>query len=162
VFQSKIAYFEKWFVEPLMNSMLESARRNANLQEVVKVIDEDTGVEEFLKISQADLVAKGKLVAMGARHFAGRAQLIQNLSALTSSGLYQDAEIRNHFSSKKMAELIEENLGLTKWDIYIPNVRISEQLEAAQLQQEAQLQLQEAAATPIDQEIDPQDVPPQQ
>lgn len=150
IFQSKITYFEKWFLEPLMNSMLESARRNLNLQEVVKVVDSDTGVEEFLKITQDDLMAKGRLVAMGARHFAGRAQLIQNLSNLTASGIYQDPEIRNHLSSKKIAEVAEENLGLSKYDIYTPNIRISEQLEAAELQQEASMQLQEAGMTPVD------------
>lgn len=150
IFQSKIAYFEKWFLEPLMNSMLESARRNANLEEVVKVIQEDTGVEEFLKITPADLTAKGRLVAMGARHYAGRNQLIQNLSSLTASGIYQDPEVRGHLSSKKIAEVAEENLGLSKWDIYQPNVRIAEQLEAAQLQQEAQEHLQVAGMTPVE------------
>lgn len=160
IFQSKITYFEKWFLEPLMNSMLESARRNLNLQEVVKVVDGDTGVEEFLKITQDDLMAKGRLVAMGARHFAGRAQLIQNLSNLTASGIYQDPEIRNHLSSKKIAEVAEENLGLSKYDIYTPNIRISEQLEAAELQQEASMQLQEAGMTPVDyNEDEEQDAP---
>jgi hypothetical protein len=155
IFQSKISYFEKWFLEPLMNSMLESARRNANLEEVIKVIQEDTGVEEFLKITPADLTAKGRLVAMGARHYAGRNQLIQNLSSLTASGIYQDPEIRAHLSAKKIAEISEENLGLSKWDVYQPNVRISEQLEAAQLQQEAQEHLQVSGMTPVE------DPPPQ-
>ena len=160
IFQSKITYFEKWFLEPLMNSMLESARRNLNLKEVIKAVDGDTGVEEFLTITQDDLSAKGRLVAMGARHFAGRAQLIQNLSSLTASGIYQDPEVRNHLSAKKIAEVAEENLGLSKYDIFTPNIRISEQLEAAELQQEASMQLQEASMTPVDyNEDEEQDVP---
>ena len=150
IFQSKIAYFEKWFLEPLMNAMLECGRRNLNSEEVIKVVDADTGIEEFLKLSPQDITAKGRLVAMGARHFAGRAQVIQNMAALTSSGIYQDPEVRQHFSGKKLAEIAEENLGLSKWDVYTPNIRIAEQMEAAQLTQEAQMQVQEAAMTPVD------------
>jgi hypothetical protein len=150
IFQSKISYFEKWFLEPLMNSMLESARRNLNLEEVVKVVQEDTGVEEFLKITPEDLMARGRLVAMGARHFAGRNQMIQNLASLTASGIYQDPEIRNHLSAKRLAEIAEENLGLSKYDVFQPNVRIGEQLETAQLQMEAQEHLQVAGMTPVE------------
>jgi hypothetical protein len=150
IFQSKISYFEKWFLEPLMNSMLESARRNLNLEEVVKVVQEDTGVEEFLKITPQDLMARGRLVAMGARHFAGRNQMIQNLASLTASGIYQDPEIRNHLSAKRLAEIAEENLGLSKYDVFQPNVRIGEQLETAQLQMEAQEHLQVAGMTPVE------------
>lgn len=150
IFQSKIGYFEEFFLEGLINSMLESARRNLSIAEIVKIVDDDTGVADFIKIEAKDLVAKGKLVPMGARHFAARAQLIQNLAQLTSSGIYQDPDIRTHLSGKIMAELVEENLGLTKYRIYQPNIRVMEQYETAQLQHEAQQELQVSAMTPTE------------
>ena len=148
IFQSKIGYFEEFFLEGLINSMLESARRNLQTEEIVKVVDEELGVVEFLKISPEDLIAKGKLVPMGARHFAARAQLIQNLTGLTNSGIYQDPSITAHLSGKIIAQLVEENLGLSRYQIYQPNIRVFEQLETAQVQQQAQEELQVSAMTP--------------
>lgn len=153
IFQSKITSFEKFFLEPLINGMLELARRNLNLKEVVKVIQEDTGVEEFLKITQEDLTARGRLVAMGARHFAARAQIVQNIANLTASGIYQDPEVKIHLSGKKLAELVEENLNLSKYDVYQPNIRVAEQMEVAKLTQIAQEELQIAGMTPAEEEV---------
>lgn len=137
-FQTKTEYFEENFLEPLMNNMLECARRNLQGEEVVRVIDNDIGVEQFLTITPDDLKGKGKLVAMGARHFAAQAQLIQNLSNLSATGIYQDEAVKVHFSGLKIAQLIEENLGLTEYRIVSPNIRIDETLETQKLLSEAQ------------------------
>lgn len=150
IFQSKISAFEEFFLEPLINQMLETSRRNLDFEQVVAVVRDDIGVTEFLGITQKDLTAKGKLVPMGARHFAARAQIIQNLTNLANTGLYQDPDIRNHLSGIKMAEMIQDNLGLARYDLFQPNIRIGEQMESAQMTQEAQAQLQMSAMTPTE------------
>jgi hypothetical protein len=61
--------------------MLEAARRNMDYADTIRVLDDDTG---FLlqEITKEDIKANGKIVPMGARHFAERAQRVQNLTQL--------------------------------------------------------------------------------
>ena len=150
LFQSKISYFEEWFLEPLINQMLESARRNLDIEMVVKVVRDDLGVQDFISIDRDTITASGKLMAMGARHFAARAQMVQNLTQLAATGLYQDPAVITHMSGKVLAQLIEDNLGLRKYRLFMPNVRVAEQLETAQMQQQAQEELHVNAMTPTD------------
>lgn len=147
-FQNKITFFEKSFVEPLLNAMLESARRNMDSVEAVKYVDPDLGVTSFLEITKDDLMAKGRLVPIGARHFAAQAQLVQNLANLSNTPMYQDPAISVHFSGLRMARLLEENLGFTKAQLVEPNIRIVEQTETQRLMQTAQDQTQAEAMTP--------------
>jgi hypothetical protein len=148
IFQSKVSYFERNFLEPLMNSMLEVARRNLNDAEMIKVIDNETGIAEFLSITPDTLKSKGALVPVGARHFAAQQQLVQNLAQLSSTGLYQDPSVQMHLSSKKIAKLMEENLNLEKYELYRPFVRIEEQMEGQSLMQQASEELDAEATVP--------------
>lgn len=138
IFQNKIAYFEEMFIEPLLNAYLECARRNLDAREIVRVVDSDIGVESFLTITRENLMAKGRLVPMGARHFAAAATLVQNLTNLSQSPAYQDPAVSVHLSGKKMAELLEDHLGLERFHIYQPNVRIIEQTETQMMASQAQ------------------------
>lgn len=164
MFQNKIAHFEETFLEPLMNGMLEIARRNMTSEEVVKVISDDDGVTEFLSISPDDLKARGKLTPLGARRFAAQSQLMQNLAQLSASGLYADPAVKMHLSGKKLARMIEENLGLEKFGVFQPNIRIEEEAEATQLAQQANEDMQVNAMTPTATAEDelPSDQPPTQ
>lgn len=163
MFQNKISYFEENFLEPLMNSMLEIARRNMQAEEVVRVIDNEQGVVQFMSISPDDIKARGSLIPLGARHFAAQNQLVQNLSQLSGTGLYQDPSVINHLSGKRMAQLLEENLGLEKYHLYRPNVRVEEQLETQQLMHQAQEELMVNNMTPTATSQDtPTEGPPQQ
>jgi hypothetical protein len=148
VFQNKITYFEEVFLEPNLNNMLEIARRNMLDPEIVRIVDEDMGIQSFLKISPDDLRAKGKLVPMGARHFAAQNQLVQNLTQLTQTGMWQDPMVRVHFSGRAIAELIEENLNLERFGIFSPYIAITEQLEQQTLAQQAQEEAGVHAMTP--------------
>jgi hypothetical protein len=129
IFQQKIQHFEENFIEPLLNQMLEAARRNIQGVEIVKATDQDFGLTEFLKVGPDQLNAKGKLRPVGARHFSRQAQVMQNLLGLVTSGLMQDPAVSVHMSGKKIAELAEEMLGLGKYDIVQENIRIAEQME---------------------------------
>ena len=146
IFQNKISYFEQMFLEPLLNDMLETARRNMNGKDIVKSIDNDLGVQIFQDITRDDLLAKGRIYPMGARHFAAKANMIQNLTQLSSSPLGQDPSISVHISGKKMAKLIEELLDLEKFNLVQDNIRVFEQQETQQLINSAQGQVDEQAA----------------
>jgi hypothetical protein len=138
VFLNKSAYFEETFLEPALNSMLETARRNMGPSDLIKVMDDQFGAAEFMKITKDDIAAKGKLRPIGARRFARNANILQNLTQLASSPLGQDAAVNAHVSGIGLAKLIEELLDLERFDLVSDNVRISEMLETEKLKQSAQ------------------------
>jgi hypothetical protein len=145
LFQQKITYFEEHFVEPLLNQMLEAARRNLGATEVVKVLDDDFAAAEFMTITPADLNQRGRIYPVGARHFAKEAQTVQNLMGLANSAIYQDPAVAVHISGVKMAKVLEEALGLEKFELVEPNIRLAEQQES----QKATTQIQEEAVGDI-------------
>jgi len=138
IFQHKVQKFEEEFVEPLLNQMLESARRNMNGVEVVKIIDEDFAVAQFERITPDILNQRGKLYPMGARHFAKQAQTVQNLFGFINSAAYQDPAVVSHISGRKLAELLQEHLGLEQFDLVQENIRIAEQQQTQALAMQAQ------------------------
>jgi hypothetical protein len=149
IFQSKISYFEENFLEPLLNNMLECAKRNLDGADVVRALDTDIGIQQFLSITQEDLTAKGKLVPRGARHFAAKATLVQNLTNLANSAIYADPSVKVHMSGKQIAKLIVENLGLEGQGVFGDNIALDEQLETQRLSMAAQEQLQVEGMTPV-------------
>ena len=74
IFEHKTAHFERTFLEPILNAMLEVARRNMNMSDTIRVLDDATGAILFRSITKDDITAKGKIVPVGARHFAERAR----------------------------------------------------------------------------------------
>lgn len=148
VFINKTSYFEEVFMEPLLNAMLESARRNIGVSETIRVEDEDFNFQEFLTVTKEDITATGKLRPMGARRFARNANLLQNLTQLSASPLYQDPSVNTHFSGKKMARLVEDLLSLEQYDLVEDNVRVVESVETQQMQSDGQQILMEKGAVP--------------
>lgn len=138
VFLNKTSYFEEMFLEPILNSMLEIARRNMGPSDLIKVMDDQFGVAEFMKVTKEDIVARGKLRPIGARRFARNANILQNLTQLATSPLGQDPAVNAHVSGIAMAKLIEELLDLERFDLVQDNVRIAEMLETEKLKQSAQ------------------------
>jgi hypothetical protein len=150
IFQAKIAHFEEHFLEPLLNAMLETARRNLNASEVVRVVDDDYGVVEFMTISKQDITAKGRITPMGARHFATQNRLVQNLTQLSATPLYQDPAVNVHLSGLKMAKLIVDAMALGNYDLVTENIRVAEQMETQMMMQSAQEQIVGTGLVPTD------------
>lgn len=150
IFQNKIQYFEVNILEPALNSMLELARRNLDGADVIRVMDDDLGVETFLQITKQDITASGKLRPVGARHFAQQATLVQNLMGIVNSNIWQDQGIRAHISGKKIAKLMEELLSLDRFQLTADNVQVMESSETAQLVHQAGEDLANANATPVE------------
>lgn len=140
IFQNKISYFEEEFLEKIINAEVETARRNLNAQDVIKVVDND-GIEDFLSVTKDDLLANGKLVPVGARHFARQNQLAANLQALEQT-FATDPLMMQHFPSVKMAELWSELLEFSRRDVVQPYARVGEQAELARLSNVAQTQVE--------------------
>lgn len=138
VFLNKSAHFEENFLEPLLNAMLESSRRNMGPSDLIKVLDDQFGVAEFMKITKEDISARGKIRPIGARRFARNSNILQNLTQFASSAIGQDPAVNAHISGKKLAELVEELLDLERFDLVQDNVRIAELMETEQLKQSAQ------------------------
>jgi hypothetical protein len=140
IFQHKTAHFERVFLEPILNAMLETARRNMNEADVVRVLNDSTGLFFFSEITRDDIKASGKIVPIGARHFAERAQKVQNLTTL-----YQikasDPTVAAHLSGKEFARLLAEELG--EPSLFSENVTVHEQMETQKVVTEAQVDFEE-------------------
>ena len=148
IFQHKINKFEIEFLEPLLNNMLELARRNMEASDLVRVMDDDIGVTDFLTITKDDITATGKLRPVGARHYATRAQLVQNLTGVFNSPIGQI--IAPHVSGKKLAQMIEDVMGFEQFDFMSDSIAIFEQAETQRLVQQSQQNLEVEAATPVE------------
>jgi hypothetical protein len=134
VFVNKVAHFESVFLEPLINDMLEMARRNLDEHDEIRILDEETQAITFAKITKDDITARGKLRPIGARHYAQNAQVVQNLNTFSQSPIAQDPTVMAHFSGQRLAMAMESLLGLEKFKIYQPNIRIYEQAQLAQIE----------------------------
>ena len=148
IFQEKTTNFEINLLEPALNGMLEISRRNMQASDVIRVMDDDLGVEQFMTITKEDITATGKLRPIGARHFAQQAQLVQNLVQLSNTPIW--AETAAHRSSKELAKMIEDVLGLNRFQLYKDNAAIFEQAETQRLVNQVQEDLEVEQATPID------------
>lgn len=136
IFEHKTAHFERVFLEPILNAMLEISRRNMNTSDVIRTTDDASGLALFREITREDITAKGKIVPVGARHFAERARRVQNLQQLYQLKL-QDPSVAAHMSGKEFARILAEELGETT--LFSENVMVTEQLETQQAAQEAEM-----------------------
>ena len=146
IFQEKVTNFEINLLEPILNSMLEISRRNLDTSDIVRVMDDDLGISRFITITKEDITAKGKLRPIGARHFAARAQLVQNLTGIFNTQL--GVVIAPHISSKQLAKLVEEVLGLQRFQLVQDNIAIFEQAETQRLLNQTQEDLEVEQMTP--------------
>ena len=148
IFQHKVNKFQVEFMEPLLNTMLEVSRRNMETADLVRVMDTDLGVMDFMTITKEDITAKGKLRPVGARHYATRAQLAQNLNGIFNSPVGQ--MIAPHISAKKLAKLVEDFMGFEEFDFIQDNAAIFEQAETQRLVNQAQQNVMTEDRIPVE------------
>lgn len=144
-FQNKMNHFEVNMLEKLVNAEIEVARRNLHNSDVIKVIDDEEGIQDFLTVTKDDILANGKFVPVGARHFAKQAQMAQDLMQFQQM-MMADPLLAQHFSPKKLGQLWEEILGFQKFNLFEPYARLGEEAEMARLQRSVQDQLAEEDA----------------
>lgn len=144
IFEHKTAHFERVFLEPILNAMLETSRRNMSKSDVIRVMDQDKGIDLFKTITRDDITAAGKIVPIGARHFAERARRVQNLQQLYQLKL-ADPSVASHLSGKEFARILAEEIG--EPSLFKENVAVFEQLETQRSMQETETSLQEDLMT---------------
>jgi hypothetical protein len=148
IFQSKVSWFERNILEPLLNGMLAESVRNFEGVERIRTIDQDFGTERFIEVTKDDLMAAGKIYPIGARHFAEQAKFIQELTQ-TMSAVQQIPTVAAHISGKAIAKALEENLGWQNYKIVQDNAMIFEQADTQRLMNQASEDLQvEAGVNP--------------
>lgn len=140
IFEHKTAHFERVFLEPILNSMLEIGRRHMNRHETVKGSNTDSGKTFFLEITKEDLLGQGTLVPIGARHFAERARRVQNLTQLMQVKA-SDPSIAPHLSGKHLARILAEELG--EEELYGANIAVEEQAETQSAAMDTEADMQE-------------------
>lgn len=151
VFQHKIRYFEREFLEKILEAEVEVARRNIDTIDVIEVLDDDLGVSEFVTIQKADITANGRLNAVGARHFARQNMLTKNLQQF-SAQVNNDPLLQQHFPSERLAKAWEDLLGFKNLELFQAYGRVAENAELQRLSQVAEGQVQEEAMTSADEE----------
>lgn len=139
IFEHKAYHFERTFLEPLLNDMLEVGRRNLDDSDLIRILDDDTGIAVFESVTREDITATGKLRPVGSRHFAERAVRLQNLQNLIQ--MKQDPTIGVHMSGKELARILA--LELDEPDLFSDNIAIFEQQETSRLVNETEVQMEE-------------------
>jgi hypothetical protein len=128
--------------------MLETSKRNMSRSDVIRVMDDEQGVEVFQTITKEDITASGKLRPIGARHFAKQAQDLQNLIGIMNSPVGQ--MVAPHTSGKEMTKFINDVVGLHGYKLFSPNVAISEQAETQAMMNQAQEDVEMQAKAPAE------------
>lgn len=149
IFQSKVNWFEKNIVEPILNSMLEESRRNLVTNDQIKIVDKDTGVADFVDITRDDITAKGKLYPIGARHFAEQAKFVQDMTT-TMQLLEKMPTVAPHISGIGIAKALNHALGWEPFNIVQPNIAVVEQKQTQELINAASQRLDQNAQTPVE------------
>lgn len=137
IFQNKVEQFEERILEPSLNGMLVYAKQYLS-PTTIRIQDSKYNSVDFSTIQASDLAANGRIKPIAARHFAEKAERIQNLNNFAASALYADQAVNVHLSGLKIAQMIESDLGLEDENIVVPFIRIAEAQEAQQFQQASQ------------------------
>jgi len=154
IFQSKVSWFERNILEPLLNGMLAEAIRNFEGVERIRAIDEQYNTESFVEITKQDLMAEGKIYPVGARHFADQARFVQELTQ-TIAAVQSIPGVAAHMSGKAIAKALEENLGWQNYKIVQDNASVFEAAETQRLLNQASEDVQtEAAVDPMGAPLD--------
>jgi hypothetical protein len=141
IFQSKVSWFERNILEPLLNGMLAEAVRNFDSVERIRTVDSDYNTEVFIEVTKDDLMAAGHIYPVGARHFAEQARFVQEL-AQTMAAVQAIPTVAAHISGKAIAKALEENLGWHNYNIVKDNAAVLEQQETQRIINTAQADLQ--------------------
>lgn len=147
IFQSKVAQFEEMVLEPCLNAMLVLAKTHLE-EATVRSIDDEFGSIDFQDITKEDLSANGRLKPVAARNFAEKAERIQSITSWSQSPLGQDEDVKMHFSSIKLAELVEELTDIEEYGIVTPYIRLAERADAEKQAQALAEENQVQAQTP--------------
>jgi hypothetical protein len=148
IFINKTGQWDDQFHERVLNGCLEMARRNIQGPQEINVFDNQFNMQTFMTLTADDITGAGRIKPLAARHFAEKAELVQNLSNLYQSGIGQDPLVMAHFSGKKIAKIVEDALDLSDYEAVQDFVRVGEQAEMQRLAMATEEQTLMQATTP--------------
>jgi Bacteriophage head to tail connecting protein len=156
IFANKIKQFEEQVVEPILNAMLELARRNMVGATTIQIFDDEFKAQAFQEITAEDITGIGRIRPVAARHYAEDAQLIQNLTNLAQSNIWP--MVQPHFSGVSTAKMLERKFNLEQYSIVTPYIALVEQADAQKQAQvlEEQIHAQTMTASGIGGDYDMQ------
>jgi hypothetical protein len=144
IFSAKILQFSD-YLDLTLNALLELARRQMNGVTTIPVFDDLDKVTLFQDLTVEDITGVGRVKAVSARHFVEDTQLIQNLTGLSGSPLWQF--VQPHFSSIKTAKLLESKFDMEDYDIVVPFVALAEQTQGQNMMNALEEQVHQQAGT---------------
>lgn len=144
LYQNKIFQFSD-FMDMCLNAMLELAQRNLSTLTAIRVLDDDYQTTTFQTLTVDDITGVGRIRAVGARHFAEQAELVQNLTSLSGSALWPT--VQPHFSGITLAKILESIFDLKDFKVVTPYIQIAEQADGQRYVQAMQEQLHQEAGT---------------
>ena len=147
IFQEKVTKFEIELLEPHLNDFIEVAHRNMDESDVISIVDNDLKVTEFKTITKDDITANGIIRPVGARHFAQKAQDLQNVVGVFNTRIADI--VQPHTSGIEMAEFLNDVLNFRGYTIFKPNVFVDEQQETQAQMNQAQEDLEVNASQNI-------------
>lgn len=143
-FINKIFQFSD-FMDMCLNAMLELSQRNLVATTSIRIFNDDYQTTTFQNLTVEDITGVGRIRAVGARHFAEQAELVQNLTSLSGSGLWPT--VQQHFSGITLARLLEGIFDLKDFNVVTPYVQLAEQADAQRFVQAMQEKLHQEAGT---------------
>lgn len=140
IFEHKSAHFERVFLEPALNAMLELSTQNLDMIDNIEITDPNSGAVVFRQIKKEDISGNGKIVPMGARHFAEKARRLQSLNTAWQVKI-NDPSVGAHLSGKKFAQILSEELN--EPELFGENIAVKEQAETQMSMQDTEADMTE-------------------
>jgi hypothetical protein len=140
IFEHKSAHFERVFLEPALNAMLELSTQNLDMIDNIEITDPNSGAVVFRQIKKEDISGNGKIVPMGARHFAEKARRLQSLNTAWQVKI-NDPSVGAHLSGKRFAQILAEELN--EPDLFGENIAVKEQAETQMFMQDTEADVME-------------------
>ena len=157
IFRDRTKSFERTFLEPILNDMVQLGRENIGVTDFVSTTSNEFNSQEFLEVTRDTLAVSGHLRARGSQLFAEKANALQNLIGIFSQPISQ--LFQQHTSSIKLAQTLEELGDFKEFGIIVPNIAIQEQQETQRLMNVADTTTKTAdvvAASPTAEEVEDQ------
>lgn len=152
IFRTKTNKFEREFIEPILNDMVELALDNLGETDLVSTESTEFNTQQFLAVSKSDLNVSGTLRARGSRMFAEKANALQNLLGIVATPAFE--LIKPHTSRVKLASSLEELADLKEMNIFTPNIGIQEDALSQQMVNQTTQATQEVDAVNTQEPID--------
>ena len=152
IFRTKTNKFEREFIEPILNDMVELALDNLGETDLVSTESTEFNTQQFLAVSKSDLNISGTLRARGSRMFAENATALQNLLGIFNTPAFE--LIKPHTSRTRLATALEDLADLKGLQLFTPNIGIQEDAVSQQMLNQTTQATQEVDAVNAEEPIE--------